>query len=226
MNEITIPGMPATAAVEPMARITPSLPRPLDWEALCRAAKHFDLGRKDGRPWVLVLHDYDSQKPGLLWRVNRQTSAPVLDRDISRFADLEEALRFGLAELRAMRPLHVFTTGETWFIAETAEDARDLFCAWQRSEPNLGPADEADETGVHASDWKQLADDSTLVRGGECANAHVPKTDADPDEVEDGEPEAFTCGDPNCNGGERRDTKLCSEWVEEEGQGFLGSSDF
>jgi hypothetical protein len=182
---------------------------PLDYKALCKDARHFDLGRRDGRPYVLVMFDFDPMYPEKRWMVRREAGDGGLSSFITRFAEQEKALRFGVKELRAMRPLHVFFNAIDCVIAESAEDARDLYCRQFALVPRLGDAKDAGDPGTHAGDWEQLPDDKPFTLSDECIHDHE---------------DAPAC--EHCENGLVLTTKTCAAWCDDHGEGWFTGQDY
>jgi hypothetical protein len=159
---------------------------------------------------------------------DRMRSRTLIQRRVGPTLGPDE--RIGFCEpgaARAVSALYVWSNDVDFYIASSAEHARDLYCAHTGIEPNLAAEyDGSTDSGAHASVWERWPDEKTFTLVEECTNDHKAKPDADPVDVEDEEPEAFTCGDAACEAGMRKTTKTCLEWCADHGEGYLASTDF
>ena len=117
------------------------------------------------------------------------------------------------SEAAAPPDLHMWTADdEDWVIAETAEEARDLYCAMSGAKPESGDPNKADG-GAHVEHWTVLPDDGLLARREECQWAH-PRRGA-------------PCLEPGCDGrGNVRLERTCAEWIAKEGKGHFASTNW
>lgn len=106
--------------------------------------------------------------------------------------------------------LSVYTASdEEWVIAESPEDARDVYCAHIGCGPDMVDQDSCDG-GCHAEHWEALPMGKTLTMRDECPFQHHP---------------FHACVRPGCDGrGTVRTALTCAEWCAKLGRGYWGSA--
>jgi hypothetical protein len=109
--------------------------------------------------------------------------------------------------------LRMFTDdGEEWVIAESAREARDIFCAMSGAAPDEGNLNSADG-GAHVEHWTPLPADQIVGRQDECPERHKEGVCAGSVEGCDGK-------------GTIRRKRTCAEWVVSEGKGHFASTNW
>ena len=116
------------------------------------------------------------------------------------------------SEVAAPPDLHMWTAdNEEWVIAESAEEARDLYCAMSGATPESGDPNAADG-GTHVEHWTPLADERRLARREECPERHG---------------KGVVCTVDGCDGeGTVRHERTCAEWIALEGAGHFASANW
>jgi hypothetical protein len=100
---------------------------------------------------------------------------------------------------------------EEWVIAESPQDARDVYCKHIGHEPMADDEDPDDgDSGMHVAHWEQLPDEKPLTLRTECDAHH--KVDVQ-------------CSVAGCDKDRLiRETLTCAEWCAKQGRGHWGSA--